>query len=213
MQIVVDVDDLSPSKPGLDILLQVKEHYPNFKITCFTPAMDQGVVKKQVTREKLDEWVALLKKYPWIEIAPHGFLHVKQEMEVDYEQAKQIIKGCEAVFENLGLPYVKVWKSPYWQTSLECYKALRDLGYVVAIDKNQPIPAVSGLKYYVFNKSLEEQFKDEPQEALVKWHGHVGGVFYNDVSWCADSLTSAPSDAKFLTISEYLQIYGPEETL
>ena len=209
--IIVDVDDLSPSKPGLDMLLAVKDHLPNFKVTCFTPAMDQGIIKKQVTIEKVEEWTTLLKKYPWIEIAPHGFLHIEHEMEVNYADANKIIDGCEHMFDKIKLPYVKIWKSPYWQTSLDCYMALRDRGYVVAIDKNQPIPNISGLKYYVFNKSLEEPFtKTEPE--IVKWHGHVGGTFYNDISWCAASLSTTPTDAKFLTISEYLELYGPEQT-
>lgn len=207
MEIVVDVDDLSPVKLGLETLIQMREHYPNFKVTCFTPAMDQALPAGKLKESKVIEWAKLLRQYDWIEIAPHGFLHLKEEMLCDYDSAVKTIKGCEAMFRKLELPFVKIWKSPYWQTSIETYTAMRDHGYVVAVDKNQELPNVPGLEVYIFNKSLEQPF-DGSEEDIVKWHGHVGGTFYNDISLCAHSLTTAPVDATFLTISEYLKKYG-----
>lgn len=205
--IVVDVDDLSPVKLGLETLIKMREHYPNFKVTAFTPALDQSIAQGKTKEKKLKEWADLVKQYDWLEIAPHGFLHLKEEMLCDYDSAVKIIKGCEAVFKKIGLPFVKIWKSPYWQTSKETYEAMRDHGYVVAVDKNQELPDVPGLEVYIFNKSLEEPFNGQ-EEDVVKWHGHVGGTFYNDISLCAHSITTAPTDARFLTISEYLKEYG-----
>lgn len=209
MQLVIDVDDLSPSKPGLELLMRLKQHYPALKVTCFTPAMDQAVAQKKMPEDKLLEWAKIVSSLDWIEIAPHGFLHFEHEMELTYKQTRDVIVACEEVFKKIGLPFVKIWKSPHWQTSKEAYQALRDAGYVVAVDKNQPIPQIPGLKMYVYDKSLEQPLtKEDMEQEVIKWHGHIGGTFYNDISWCVDAVTTAPTDAEFLTISEYIEKYG-----
>ena len=204
MKAIVEVDDLSAMKPGLETLIRLKEHYPDFKITCFTPAVGQETVTNKLPDKKRKEWADLIKGYDWIEICPHGLLHMEHEMECNYAEATKIIEACEKSFDKIELPYKKIWRSPYWQTSEAAYQAIRDKGYIAAIDRNQPYPKTEGLKTYVWNKSLEQPIEEHEVSGTVKWHGHVGGDFYNDISQCTASLLTMPEDTEFLTISQYL---------
>lgn len=212
MKIVLEVDDLAPSKPGLELLFQLKEHYPQLQVTCFTPALDEKVANNQMPEKQLLKWAEILRNNPWIEIAPHGLVHVNHEMECSYDEAKNIIQACEDAFNKINVPFVKIWRSPYWQTSIEAYEALRDSGYVVCVDKNQPLPNIPGLEMFIFNKSLEQPFTEADMSAeVIKWHGHIGGKFYNDISWSINAITTAPEDAEFLKVSEYIKLYGTEK--
>lgn len=206
MKIVLDVDDFSPVKPGLDTLLKLKEHFPDFKITCFTPALDQALPAGKLTEAKIKEWVDVIKQFPWIEIAPHGLLHLENEMNLEKVAAEKVITAVEQVFKKLEFPYTKVWKSPYWVSSRDTLRVLRDKKYTVAVDKNQPLPKIHGLNVYVYDESIHNPL---PDQEVVKWHGHIGGTFYNDISQCLENLMTMPEDVEFLTISEYLDGYGP----
>jgi len=207
MEIILDLDDFSPVRHGFGYIKKLKEHYPDLKVTMFTPALDEAVLEKKIDQKRLDKWVELVKDCSWIEIAVHGFLHVKGEMDCSYKEAMNIISSCEKVLHKMGLPHKKIWKSPYWITSDDAYRALRDMGYVVAVDTNQDLPKIEGLKMYVYDKSTHEYLTDCKLDR-VKYHGHIGGDFYNDISLTIDQLTSMPEDATFLTISEYIKKYG-----
>lgn len=210
-KIIFDVDDFSNCKPGIEIILKIKEHYPNFKITCFSPSFnDTDAYDKNKIPKQLKKWSKLLEIFDdWIEICPHGLLHTEHEMECSYKEATDIIKSCENIFNKLGIKFKKIWKSPYWQTSLDAYKALKDLGYVVAVDKNETVPLIDGLQYYQYNKCISTPFNET--EDIIKAHGHVAGKYINDISLCVDNIMTMPQDAEFLTISEYIKQYGAEK--
>lgn len=208
--IIFDVDDFSPVRPGLLDLFKIKEHYPNFKVTCFTPALGEDMLNGKIEEKQFFRWIEFIKKYDWIEICPHGLAHLKGEMECSHKEALNIINSVEEAFEKYKIPYKKIWKSPYWKTSLEAYVALKEKGYVVAIDKNAPKPLVSELSIYQFNKCMSTPF-DKIEKEIVKYHGHVAGRFYNDISLSMENIMTMPIDATFLTISEYIQKYGAEK--
>ena len=77
MKIILDIDDLSPSIPNMDLILKLKEHYPKLKITAFTIPADTRTFNDSRDKEDFskvyDQWAAILKENPWIEIAPHRF--------------------------------------------------------------------------------------------------------------------------------------------
>lgn len=208
MEIVVDLDDFSPTKPGMEYLTMIREHFPNFKVTLFTPALDQAFVFKKTTEDKVKEWASIVRGLDWIEIAPHGLIHMKGELVGSRDKIDTLINAVEEAFERKWeLPYQKIWKSPYWETSPTGYEALRDKGYIVAVDKNQPLPTVEGLKMYVYDESIADPLPQD--KTVVKYHGHIGGDYPpNDISTCMEQLLDMPTDATFLFVSEYIAKYG-----
>jgi len=208
MKIILDIDDLSPSMPNVDLILKLKEHYPKLKITAFTIPADTRTFNDSRDKEDFskvyDQWAAILKENPWIEIAPHGFFHNAGEMLCDEEKAKQIILAGENLFKHYEIPFVKIFKAPKWQMSPAAYTVLRDMGYMVAIDRNNPIVPITGLKTYKYSWSFEEPFPKN--EKIVKGHGHMVGM-ENAIDFSFTNLLNMPDDAEFLTVSEYMEQY------
>lgn len=205
MKIVCDWDDLQVNT-GLTSLLRIKEHYPNFRCTAFTIPMNQGVISRTMSLDRLREWAKIAAKYDWIEFALHGFMHIQKECVLPREKAEILLSASEKCMSELGLPYVKVFKAPFWQASTEMYECLRDRGYTVAVDRNQQKPVVPGLKTYVFNWSFDEVVL--PQEEWIKGHGHFEGTNNDILLTMGNFLKNVPPDAEFHTVTEYLKATG-----
>lgn len=230
-QIILDFDDFSLTNLPFEHLIPLKEHFPNLKVTLFTIPFDKNVLGR-VPMEKMEEWAELIKKFDWIEIALHGFAHDYAEFDVPKKKAESLIRASENMMKgvtikekrkyiwfgpdwlskkkkylDLNIPYVKVFKAPRWQCSAEAYEVLRDRGYTVAVDRNQPRPNITGLPTYVYNWSIEEPFPSD--FAVVKAHGHLRANMANDLDRCYQNLLKMPADAEFLTVSEYLTLNPP----
>ncbi len=208
MNIVLDIDDLSVTGFGFDQVKMLKEHYPNLKVTFFTIPLDQAVLRGAVEDKKTFEWAKIINEYDWIEICPHGLIHIMGEMDVDYDKACKIIDSVEKRLKGLKLDFKKIWKSPFWQTSDETYKALRDRGYVVATDRNAEKPDIKGLEQYRFNWSIDEPLPDLLK--VIKAHGHLNTTDNAIIKALPNFLDQVPSDANFMFISEYLNEHGPD---
>ena len=202
---ILSVDDFGFLLPGLDILLRLKKTYPKFKITAFTiPLPKQFLIpenRQYFSEEKYKKWAKIINSYDWLEVAIHGLFHTKREMDVDYKQAIDIIKAAENTFNKIGLKFVKVFKAPYWQYSWHTLKALRDMGYVVALDRNHPLKVPDYCDTYYYNWSYEEKL---PDEEIIKGHGHLFGnrVANNMETVFGNILHNIPKDANFKTIYE-----------
>lgn len=208
--IFLDVDDLEIGKQGLEHFLNLKEHYPNLKVTFFMVPIPSTVLQKKTTMAQYKEWARWLKENSdWIEICPHGMTHSGFEMKyysergkeklVDYETAMLYLDAVEKMFAELELPYQKIWKSPHWETSPEAYRALWDRGYTVAVDKNQPVP--NGGPVYIYSWSIDTPFPEG--ESVVKAHGHMYPPSRNAINLCLDTILTMPTDATFKFLSEY----------
>lgn len=213
--LVLDFDDLELGKPGLEMVLKVKDHYPGLKVTFFMTPAAENLLNGNIKPAQYREWVEHLKQYDWIEVCPHGFAHMGHEMKwyknnrgnvkmVDYQVANEIIDASEHTFNDLGLPFKKIWKSPHWETSPDAYKALWDRGYVVAVDPNQDIPL--GGPIYLYNWSINEEI---PDVDFIKGHGHMFDPYsnLNAIQNCFPQLLSMPTDAQFKFVSEVVD--GP----
>ena len=197
---VLDFDDLGSTRKGYGFLLKLKEHYPNFKCTCFTVPFSFGYFIKDVPIKRLKDWGKMIAEQDWLEIAVHGFAHLKGEwLLTDKKQIEIQIKAAENVFKKIGVDFVKVFKAPFWEYSKEVEEVLRDRGYVLAIDRNNPIVRTD-IENYVFNWSIEEPM---PKYHLLRGHGHMFGT-PNGLDKCYTKLLKMPQDAKFMFISEYL---------
>lgn len=205
--VVMDVDDFGFLLPGYDDLLRLKRSFKDFKITAFTIPLPKEFYDpnniKHFSVEKFKQWARLVNEQDWLEVAIHGFSHTHHEMETTYEKAIRTLEATENFFAEMGLKYSKIFKAPYWQYSYDSLVALRDKGYVVAIDRNHQRTVPDGLRTYLYNWSFEEPL---PLTSVIKGHGHFTGQNVNNIGdTLANILHHLPSESKFLTISEYLE--------
>lgn len=205
-EVVLDLDDIQCDTP-MEQLLMMKEHYPGFKVSCFVAPLHKGLLNGSIEESKIKEWAEMLNDLDWVEVCAHGLAHRFREVEISKKEAKKLVWAVEKMFKRIGLNYSKIWKSPFWQTSDDAYRVLRDKKYVVATDKNIPMPGIKKLKQYRFNWSIDEPIKDEK---VLKAHGHINTT-RNSIVRCLPNLMKLPTDVKFLTISEYINKYGTDE--
>jgi len=201
---IFDFDDFSSTRPGMEYLKKMKEHYPNFKCTLFTVPFSSMYVTNGVDVDKLYEWAEIVKEESdWLEIAVHGFVHTKGECLLPKDKARTLIKASENLFKKIKLPFVKIFKAPYWQMSKEFEEVLLEEGYVKAIDRNNPL-VYTPIKTYTWTWSMEEPI---PTYHTVKAHGHVWET-PNGINNVLPNLLKIPTDVDFKFISEYLEENG-----
>jgi len=219
--VILDWDDISIATPEIKLLRNIKEHFPKFRCSLFVVPMHSWLLEDEKRFEQYIDWMAALKDMEWLEICPHGFFHDKTEMMTTYDKAKAVILSTEKSFTKFkvrrqrkifgkkwiyyepNIKFSKIFKAPGWQMSKEAYEALRDMGYTVAIDRNQPDPNIKGLKTYKFNWSVEEPYPKEFK--VVKGHGHIIGMANSLVLNYNKLLNDLPTDSEFMTIGEYLK--------
>jgi len=212
-KVIFDLDDFQIGN-ALENLKKIKEHFPQFKCTAFTIPMNINLITGEITMKKYKQWIEAVKECDWIEIALHGFNHLPppemKEFErdgkiykVNKKRAEEIIRAGENLLKQLELPFVKVWKSPFWETSDEAYEVLKERDYIVGVDKNQPLPKLEGLKMYQYNWSIDEEM---PKGDVIKAHSHCYGT-NNDLTMNLFNILKLPEDSEFLTVSEYWNQY------
>lgn len=204
--VVMDVDDFGFLLPGYDDLLRLKKSFPGFKITCFTIPLPGQFYHpenaKHFSMEKYRKWAEIVNQCDWIEVAFHGFSHVHNELETGYDKAIKTIEAAENLWDQIGLKYSRIYKAPYWQYSYDALVALRDKGYIIAVDRNHQRPLPPGSKSYIFNWSFEEPL---PEEALIKGHGHFVGQNKNNISDTLHNILHClPQDTHFMTITDHI---------
>lgn len=172
-----------------------------FTIPYDTPY--EGDVSARLLREKTLE--AVKKNLDWIEIIPHGLLHMQREFEkCDYDTMKLSMKAIDEMFTKDGLPYVKGFKAPYWLWNEEVVRALDDEGWWGAIDKNRKKTDAKTKRFYVYTHGIDEHFKLSNLD-LLKLHGHITPDSANSIEKCFINLFNMPTDAEFKFASELVE--------
>ena len=130
---IFDTDDLHETNHRLDLLWQLREANPDFKLTAFcVPAYCP------------DNFLEALPD--WVEVAAHGFHHGGRDCPDPYEAAKWSYSDTMMVLNRLHERFVRVWKSPGWQISDGTYDALLDMDWAVADQHYNDHRRPSGLK-------------------------------------------------------------------
>ena len=116
---IFDTDDFHDTNNRLDLLEQLHDTNPAFRMTAFAvPALCST------------EFLASVPD--WIELAGHGWDHGGPTCPDAYEAADWTYEQALDVLLALPGRFVDGWKSPGWQISDGTYLALEELGYWVA---------------------------------------------------------------------------------
>ena len=205
MKVALSLDDFSVLNNRLDLLLKIKEHYPNFKVSLFTIPFD--VQYEVSTQARIYREAALAKikeNLDWMQIIPHGLTHMTDEFKrCDYKLFKdKVIPSIKEAFDKDGLPFEKGFKAPYWLWNKDVVRALDDEGWWGAVDRNQP-DMLKTKKFYEYSHSLDEPYYKSNLDTL-KLHGHIGSLD-NDLEKCFLNIFKLPSDVIWIYVTDYIE--------
>lgn len=199
--VILDADDFAVDNTSFMYFCELKRLYPKFKVSLFTVPMSvmSGEIKCLATA---DNFLSEIKEYlDWIEFIPHGFSHYPMEFQnKTYQETIDSLIAIERIFNESGLPFVKGFKAPYWAYNDEVAKALKDKGYWIALDKNDPR---NDMPIYKYNWSINEPYPKDIQE--VRGHAHIQNVCGNGIEECFSNLLTIPEDVEWKFISEVME--------
>ena len=205
-KVSLDLHDFSILNNRMDLLFQLKEFFPNFKVSMFTIPWDYRQEKNSSQRVYRDEALKKIKEnLDWIQIIPHGLIHLENEMkDCDYTTFRHgVIPSIDEVFKKDGLPYEKGFCAPHWTWTPEVCNALDDAGWWGAIDRNQPdMPKTK--RTYTYTHSLNEPFWESTEDVL-NLHGHIDGVSKNDLERCITGIIKLPPDVEWHYVTDFLK--------
>jgi len=204
MKVSLDFDDFSVLRNRMDLLLELKEHYPEMKVSMFTIPYDYEMESTQLALQR-DKFLKLIKEnLDWIQIIPHGLAHLPREFEkADAETTRIALKAIDEVFSKDGLPYVKGFKAPQWLWNKDVVRVLNEEGWWGAVDRNQP-GMVKTDKFYTYSHSISEPFWNYAANNL-KLHGHISGPSENNIEDCFINLMKIPHNAEWHYVTDFIE--------
>lgn len=134
--LIFDTDDLHETNHRLDLLTQLKEANPAFRMTAF-------VVPLWSSERFLDSLPE------WIECAGHGWHHGGVDCSDPREAERWTYEDALDVLERLPERLRGGWKSPGWQVSRGTYDALLDLDWWIADHPDNDARRPVGLRTHV----------------------------------------------------------------
>lgn len=138
-QIILDLDDWANDSESnaLDILFELKDRYPRFKVTLFT------IIGRWQNKSLLKQIAGL----DWIQLAAHGYNHITNDEVIGWDRKKWFDVINE--YESLDC-FVHGFKAPDWQMTRLGYEVLKDCGWWVAVRGHQINDLPEGSYYYCF---------------------------------------------------------------
>jgi len=188
--LILEYDDFHWAAPEncLDVIERFKSEVPDIKITMFTvPNLRGAPLYDNV------DWcrrVRALCDEGTLEIARHGFSHSPLEYEYcDYDYAVKSLLLGDRILETAGIPYVKVFRGPYWGLNDATVMALNNLGYTHLynhIDHSSIGHNFNG-KVVFYNWNLANE---APDFNFLVGHGHTHNVCGNGISETLEKVLS-----------------------
>jgi hypothetical protein len=203
-KVSLDLHDFSVLNNRMDILLKIKEHIPDFKVSLFAIPFDyQAELDPQGKLLRKNSLKVIHDNLDWLQIIPHGLTHMKREMQnVDYYTFRDVVlPAIDEVFMKDGLPYEKGFCPPYWLYNKDVVRVLDEKGWFSATDRNQP-DMLKAKRNYIYSHSLEEPYYNS-NSPLLKLHGHIDGVSANDLELCYLNLLKL-DDAEWHFITDFI---------
>ena len=144
--------------------------------------------------ERFSQWVNIVRhgvEVGWLEIAVHGLTHAPNEFGgITGKLAAAKVKFAEMFFKDVKIPYVKIFKAPFWQLSKEGKKAIEKAGFKVVED-------------HYYNWNIKDEFPVEKNKVIG--HGHVQDVVGNGMDESLIRLVQIPNDYKWEFVSEAIK--------
>jgi len=139
---ILDLDDFAQDAESnaMNWLVAFKCKYPLFKVTLFT-------ILKRWDRSMLKR----LHEFEFLEFAAHGYTHVSNTEVLDWD--RKMWFDILADYESMGI-FAKVFKAPNWEMSQLGYHVLHELGWAVAVRKEQIKDVPKGMKFYCFETNM-----------------------------------------------------------
>ena len=203
MKVALELHDFSIVNNRLLWLLELKNYFPNFKVSLFTIPVDEKqdwgpyLLRKDYLKE-------IKRNLDWIQIIPHGLEHSGSEcLNWDYRHTRyKVIPQIEEIFGREQVPFENGFVAPHWRWTDEVVKALNDEGWWGAVDRDKVMPCPR--RFYKYNYLLNEPFYESKLDVL-KLHGHIYGT-KNDVGKCMDNLFKLPVDTEWHFVTDFLEI-------
>lgn len=201
MNVCLALHDFSVVNNRFDLLLNLKNHFDDFRISLFTVASDTEQ-DWGASLERKDFLQVLHRNLDWIQIIPHALSHNGSETHQITEKAFEFyLDSIEKHFERDRIPYEKGFVPPHWRWNENVVNVLNKRGWWGAVDRDKDMPYTN--KYYRYNFLLNEDFLLEKIDDL-KLHGHVYGT-KNSIGRCINNVLSLPKDTKFKFVTDYLE--------
>lgn len=204
MKVCLDLHDASILRTPYDLLNRLKDRIPNLKVTLFWIPWDYATEVGTMRTLKADKLEQLRDMEDWVQIVPHGLTHMPREFEkADRKTMEDFINEVPKELEKQGIKIERGFCAPQWLWNQKVVDVLDENGWWGAVDRNQP-DMLRPMKYYEYNKSLEENYKDFSGD-LLKLHGHVDYTSINDLSRnFLHVAKSLPRDAEYIFASDCL---------
>lgn len=205
MKVALDLDDFSILRSRMDLLLKIKEHYPNFKVSLFTIPFDYEYETNMSFRLQREAMLELIhQNLDWMQIIPHGLTHIPREFErADKETMRMALASIDEAFRKDGLPYEKGFKAPYWLWNQDVVDVLDEQGWWGAQDRNQP-NNIRTRRFYEYTHSIDEPFWNAKQDVL-KLHGHMTLPSSNNLEDCILNLFKLPTDVEWCFATDFIE--------
>lgn len=203
MRVSLDLHDFSVINNQLDLLLEIRDRYPDFKLSAFTIPHDYEHENSQRALYRERELKRIHDNLDWIQLIPHGLTHMPREFEhCDRHTMKMVLKSIDEAFTKDRLPYEKGFCAPYWLWNQDVVDILDENGWWGALDRNQP-DMLKTQRSYVYSHSIDEPFwrSDRP---VLKLHGHMTPPSTNDLQSCLVNILKLPTDVEWCYVTDLL---------
>lgn len=202
MKISFELHDGSVLRNNYELLLKLKEHIPELKVSLFFIPYDYEVEMSQMSLQRKAKLKLLKDNLDWIRLYPHGLMHIPREFEkADTKTMELALKAIDEVFTRDELPYSKGFCAPFWLWNKEVTGVLDKNGWFGAIDRNQP-DMIKTKKTYTYTHSLEEDFSQVTTDLAL--HGHMTLPSENNLEDNLLNLLKIPK-GEFVFIDEFVK--------
>lgn len=203
-ELVLEFDDFHWQAPEncLGLIQRFCKEVPHIKLTMFTVPFLRGAAL--FADPAWCKAVADLCHSGNLEIARHGCTHAPVEYEhCDYDYAIKSLLLGDNILEAAGIPYVRVFRGPYWGLNAETVRALNELGYTHLYNHRDHAAIGKGFRgkvvFYNWNLGFAA-----PDFRFLVGHGHTHNVCDNGIEETFDRVMEVVAKRKptFLFTSE-----------
>lgn len=201
-KISLDLHDGSVLRNNYELLLRLKEHIPELKLSLFFIPYDYEAERSQLSLQRKNKLKILKENLDWIKLYPHGVMHIPREFEKADRIATELsLRAIDEAMSKDELPYEKIFCAPQWLWNQGVIDVLNENGWAGATDRNQP-NMLKTKKNYVYTHSIDEDFSKVKTDLAL--HGHMGYPSANNLDDNIVNLLNIPK-GDWVFIDEFVK--------